>query len=68
VNVVLKVQGGFAVGDAGMKVVAADSLDARNTLDKPDAIQPTAGNVETDGQSLRFSLPAYSAAVVTMKK
>ena len=68
VNVVLKVQGGFAVGDAGMKIVAADSLDARNTLDKPDAIQPTAGNVETDGQSLRFSLPAYSAAVVTMKK
>jgi hypothetical protein len=37
-DVRVEVKGGFVPARAAMLLVAPDSLDARNTLDKPDAI------------------------------
>ena len=66
VTVELSIKPGFAVGKAELELVAPDSLDAQNTLDKPHAVQPAAGNVERSGSTLRFTLPRWSAAVLTV--
>ncbi|MCL2624443.1 MAG: hypothetical protein FWD31_12345, partial [Planctomycetaceae bacterium] len=56
-----------AVKNATMKLVTANSLRDRNTLENPSAITPKDGKVMIDGQTVRFELPAYSAGVVTVK-
>jgi alpha-N-arabinofuranosidase len=66
VPVELRVGGGFAVGPASLQVVAPGSLEARNGLDRPDAVRVRAGKTDVDGQRVRFILPAYSAGVVTI--
>jgi len=66
--VALVAKEGFAVGGASMQLVAADTLDARNTLDEPERIRPVAAPVEVLGQTVRFSLPRYSAAAVTIRR
>ncbi len=52
---------------ATMQVVAPGSLQARNTLAKPDAIRAESGQVQMDAGTARFNLPPLSAAVVTIK-
>ncbi|MCX5673705.1 MAG: hypothetical protein NTX87_01740, partial [Planctomycetota bacterium] len=64
----LAVGAGFAVGKAEMHIVAPGSLEARNTLEKPDAVRPEAGAAKVDGQAVSFALPPLSAAVVTIEK
>jgi len=64
----LAVGAAFAVGKAEMHIVAPGSLEARNTLEKPDAVRPEAGAVKVDGQAVSFALPPLSAAVVTIEK
>jgi alpha-N-arabinofuranosidase len=64
----LAVAGGFAVGKASMQVVAPGSLEARNTLDKPDAVRPEPGEAKVSGQEISVTLPPLSAAVVTVEK
>jgi alpha-N-arabinofuranosidase len=64
----LAVGAGFAVGKAEMHIVAPGSLEARNTLEKPDAVRPEAGAAKVDGQTVSFALPPLSAAVVTIEK
>jgi alpha-N-arabinofuranosidase len=68
VPVELRVADGFAVGGASFAVVAPGSLKARNRLDRPDAVRPRAGETSVDGQRVRFTLPAYSAGVVTISR
>jgi alpha-L-arabinofuranosidase len=51
-----------------MQVVAPGALDARNTLDKPDAVQAKPGEAKVNGQTVSFALPALSAAVLTIEK
>ncbi|OHB54232.1 MAG: hypothetical protein A2173_02560, partial [Planctomycetes bacterium RBG_13_44_8b] len=58
---------GFTVKKASMQIVAPGSLDARNTLKNPDAVKPNKGEVEINGQDVKFKLPSLSAAVVTIK-
>jgi alpha-L-arabinofuranosidase len=68
IDIVLNVKAGFKIRKAGMKIVTADSLRARNTLDEPDRIRPVPANVKTEGKAVRFTMPAYSAAVVSISR
>jgi alpha-N-arabinofuranosidase len=51
---------------AAMQIVAPGSLDARNTLVRPDAIRAEPAPVQMDGGTMRFSMPGLSAGVVTI--
>lgn len=64
-NVTLKLD--VPVKSADMQFVAADDLRTRNTLDNPNAIAPQPGSAKCDGQTVMLTLPAYGAAVVTMR-
>ena len=66
VTVELNIKPGFSVGKAELQLVAPDSLDAQNTLDTPHAVQPVVGVVEHSGPTLRFTLPRWSAAVLSI--
>ena len=64
VNIELNIAGGFTPKIAELKIVAPDSLQARNTLDKPDAIGINTGKIKQDSNKLHFELPRWSAGVV----
>jgi len=68
VDVRLEVKGDLADGRATLELVAPDSLSARNTLEKPDAVKVIEGEIGRDGKALRFTLPRWSAGVVTVAK
>jgi alpha-N-arabinofuranosidase len=57
----------FKIEKASMEIVAPGSLDARNTLEKPTAVQPNKGEVKINSQEIKFKLPSLSAAVVTIE-
>jgi alpha-N-arabinofuranosidase len=67
-DVRVDLKGGFAPARTEMLLVAPDSLDARNSLDKPDAIAPAPGKVSRDGKTVRFAMPRWSAGVVTLEE
>ncbi len=58
---------GKDVKQASLRLVKADSLRDRNTLDKPDAIKPEDRPVTIIGRTVGVVLPAYSAGVVTIQ-
>ncbi len=66
IDVVLNVKAGFKIRKVGMQLVTADSLRARNTLNEPNRIHPVPAEVKTEGKSASFTMPAYSAAVVSL--
>jgi alpha-N-arabinofuranosidase len=68
VTVAVEVKGAFSVGQEQGTVVAAESLEARNSLDKPDAIRPVAAHAETSGQTIRITLPRWSAGVLAITR
>ena len=68
VSVELIVKGTLPVASAEMQLVTADSLNARNTLYEPDRIRPVPAKVNTSGESISFTLPAYSAGVVSINR
>jgi len=68
IDVVLNIKAGVKIRKAAMKIVTADSLRARNTLDEPDRIRPVPAKVKTEGKSASFTMPAYSAAVVSLSR
>jgi alpha-N-arabinofuranosidase len=61
-------RGDFPLLSASMQLVAPDSLDARNTLEQPTAVQVVEGKVERAGMSARLRLPRWSVAVVTLSR
>ncbi|MHC4743026.1 MAG: alpha-L-arabinofuranosidase C-terminal domain-containing protein [Planctomycetota bacterium] len=65
IDVTLNIASPFKIRKAKMQLVTAESLRSRNTLDQPRRIRPVPGEVESDGQSVHFKMPAYSAAVVS---
>ena len=67
-TVELKLADSFAPVSASLKVVAPGSLEARNSLEKPDAVRPEPGEVKLSGQTARFTLPALSAGAATFQK
>lgn len=66
VSVRLEIPPDFAVGEAAMQRVAPGGLDARNTLEARDAVSAKPGRVAVDGHTVRFEMPARSAAVLTL--
>lgn len=67
VRVELTVAKGFKILSAKMDLVAPGSLSARNTLEQPNAVRPVGGKVERDAQKIKFTLPRWSVAVVTIE-
>lgn len=67
VEVELTVAGNNDVKSASMQLVAPGDLLARNTLENPNQVKPEPANVQVDGQKLRFTMPPYSAGVVTVE-
>jgi alpha-N-arabinofuranosidase len=67
-EVMLSVADGPAPTSATMQMVAPDSLRARNTLDRPEAVRVRPGNVRLEGRRLQFALPPLSAAVVAVER
>ncbi len=59
-------QDGFVPAEATLQVVAPDALDARNTLEQPDAVRAVSVPIERDGAAVRFSLPRWSVGVVNV--
>jgi alpha-N-arabinofuranosidase len=48
------------------RILTASAMDARNTFDKPNALQPTAFKGARKGDALVFDLPPKSVAVVAV--
>jgi len=67
VTVRLDVQGNYTPAAAEMTLIAPGDLNARNTLERPQAVHPEPGRVELEDRTLRFTLPRWSVAVVTMR-
>jgi alpha-N-arabinofuranosidase len=67
IEVNLSIGQDYQFKNATMKVVAPGSLEARNTLEKPNAVRPVQGILERNGQQLKFKLAPLSAAVVTIE-
>lgn len=67
VDVALNLASDFAAKTARMQFVAPGSLKARNTLARPRTVRAEPGRVDFGNGTMRFTLPAYSAAVVTIK-
>ncbi|MDI6450616.1 family 16 glycoside hydrolase [Anaerobaca lacustris] len=63
----LKLAEGFSAVAATMQMVAPGSLDARNTLARPQAVRAEPGEVRIESNTMRLTLPALSAAVVTIE-
>ena len=51
-----------------MKVIAPGSPGATNTLKKPDTVKSAAAVATVKGNTVRFTLPPYSAGVVTARQ
>ena len=68
VDVRLVVEGGFKPAKASLKLVAPDSLMARNSLDKPDAVKAVSGQIRVEDNTVHFVLPRWSAGVVDLAK
>lgn len=68
VQVELIVKGTQPIASAGMQLVTAESLRARNTLDEPNRIRPVSAKVSTSRESISFTLPAYSAGIVSVSR
>lgn len=67
VAVNLKFASPFKPTSATMDIVAPGSLQARNTLENPQAIKATTCQLKPEGSVIRFSMPPLSAAVVSVK-
>ncbi|MBN2477202.1 MAG: DUF1080 domain-containing protein [Pirellulales bacterium] len=66
VPVILKLAGPSA-DKATIQVVAPGTLDARNTLEARDAVQPKSRTVQQEGSTLRFTMPAISCGIVEIR-
>ena len=65
-DVTVTIEGAFTPSQANMKLISPGSLRARNSLDKPDAVEPVGGQVRTEGNKLHFTLPRWSVGVVEL--
>ena len=68
VSVEVALRGDFPLLASSMQLVAPDSLAARNSLEQPGAVQAVEGKVERTGMTVRFRLPRWSVAVVTLSR
>ncbi|MBP8605552.1 MAG: family 43 glycosylhydrolase [Phycisphaerae bacterium] len=66
-SVAFEIDPSFTAESAYMHYVAPGSLYARNTLANPQAVRVEAKVIGLDDQTLRFKMPGYAAAVVTVR-
>jgi len=64
----IALRGDFPLIGAGMKLVAPDSLSARNSLEQPAAVRVVDGKIERTGMNARVTLPRWSVAVITLTR
>ena len=67
VDVNVAIDGLRKIGSAALQVIAPGSENARNTLNEPEEIKPSAGRVTVKGKTVQFSMPGLSVGVVTVK-
>jgi alpha-N-arabinofuranosidase len=67
VTLKLEVKPAFTVRQATVTLVAPGSLEARNTLAKPDNVRPLPGTATCSGQIVSCTLPPLSAGVLTIE-
>jgi alpha-N-arabinofuranosidase len=67
VDVSVALTDGFVPVTASMELVAPGTLEARNTLDRPQAVRVEPGQVRIEGDTTQLTLPPLSAAVVTIR-
>ncbi len=63
----LNVAGDYQVSTSELQLVAPGSLSARNSLEQPAAVRPEPGAVDVTESRVQVTLPARSAAVVTIQ-
>jgi len=63
----LKLVTGFSPVAATMQMVAPGSLQSRNTVARPQTVRVESGDVRIENGVLHLTLPALSAAVVTIE-
>ena len=62
----LKTAGAFKPMRAGLQQVASDDLLAGNRLDQREVLRVVAGKATLTGNTVRFTLPKWSAAVLEL--
>ena len=65
---VVTLDGSFVPSSAQMQVIAPGSETVKNSINAPDRIKAEAGEAKIDGQSVKFTMPALSAAVVRLSR
>jgi alpha-N-arabinofuranosidase len=54
----------FAAGSVTMQVIAPGTETAKNTMDKPEVLNPKDAPVTREGNKVRVTMPAWSAGVI----
>jgi alpha-L-arabinofuranosidase len=67
-NVRALIEGEFPIAGAVFKLVAPDSLSARNTMEKPNVVRAVDAKVDIANNALQLSLPRWSVGVVTVTR
>lgn len=68
VDISAAIDGFFEPSSISMKLVAAGSIEARNTLEGPHSLKVESASASLSGSNIRFTMPELSAAVLTIKK
>ncbi len=68
VDVSADIKGSFKPASVSMELVAPGSLQERNTIDRPHRIKVERADAAIDGRNVKFTMPSFSAAVLTIKK
>ena len=58
---------GFTAESASGRTLTAGAMDAHNTFEQPEAVQPGDIDVDLDDESLRVELPPKSVTVITLR-
>ncbi len=67
IEVRLTMASGFTPARAILKLVAPESLAARNSLERPHAAKPVSGPIRTEENRVVFTLPGWSVGVAELR-
>jgi alpha-N-arabinofuranosidase len=68
IPVSLDIAGSFTLRGARLEQIAPPTLTAVNSMAAPDNIRVEEGNVTIDNRRVNFTIPKYSAAIVTLSQ
>ncbi|HZL11152.1 MAG TPA: family 16 glycoside hydrolase [Prolixibacteraceae bacterium] len=58
----------FPVSTVTFEVISANSLSIKNSMDQPDLIKPVYSDVSNEKNKITFTLPIWSASVVSIQR